>query len=621
MSQLGLVKNPRFTGIFWTQAIGAFTDNFFKNALTLLVMYKSWSLYSMTPENVTYLASIVFFAPFFLCSATAGQLADKLEKSGLIRRLKLLEVGFALLALLGLYTGQTWVLLVVLLFFALQSSFFGPLKYGILPQLLNETELVAGNALVEMATNISILLGTIAAGEVISSLPPPWVGFILLTISCVGYLTSRWIPSSPSREPGLKVDWNPIVPTYRIIKLLREKSSIFNSVLGISWFWGLGAVILTLFPVYTKDVLGADENVVTLLLAVFSVGVGIGSLGCEKLSHGRLELGLVPLGSIGISLFCFDIYLVGTPWATESTLLTAWEFVHRGPALRILFDLFGLSVASGLFIVPLYTLIQQRARPEVRSRIIAGNNIVNSMFMVGSSLLAALLRNSGWTIPEIYAVLALTNAAVAIYVYTLIPEFFLRFVAYLVGHFLYRFKVVGEEHIPHEGPVVLVCNHVSRVDMLLVAGAVRRPIRFVMWYVYFRLPMVRFLFRDAGSIPMGNDPARPKLTEEAFASMGQAVRGGEVLCLFPEGRMCADGEMAEFRPDIEQIVAADPVPVIPMALRGLWGSNFSRHPGRFFRPSFWRAHIELVIGAPIPPAEVTAAYLRERVLELRGDRR
>jgi 1-acyl-sn-glycerol-3-phosphate acyltransferase len=621
MSHLGIVANKRFAGVFWTQFIGAFTDNLFKNALTLLVLFKGWSLLGMGPEHVSYLAGVVFIAPFFIFSATAGQLADKLEKSGMIQKLKALEIVFSVVAVVGLYIENLPMLMLVLVFFSLQAAFFGPIKYGILPQLLDDTELVAGNALVEMATNVAILLGTIVAGVLIHSFPPPMIGWLLFGISILGWMSAKAIPLCPSQVPELRVEWNPIPPTLKILKLVAEQRSVFNSVLGISWFWMLGGSIIGFFPVYAKDVLFGDEEIVTLLLAVFSIGVGVGSLWCERLSRGKLELGLVPIGSLGISLFCFHLYYLGQPWMAPAAPLTPGPFLNLTAGRWILFDLFGLATASGFFIVPLYTLIQQRCRPEVRSRIIAGNNIVNALAMVGSYLGLMFLRSKGWSIPGLFGLLGLVNAGVAIYIYSLIPEFTLRFVSFLLTTIMYRFKVTGEENLPDEGGLVLVCNHVSFVDWLIVAAGIRRPIRFVMWFTYYQLPVVRFLFRDAGAIPISNSHIRPKITERAFVKIKEVLEEGEVLGIFPEGKISKNGQMVTFRPGIEKIIAETPVSVVPMALKGLWGSNFSRKKGGFFQRFFnrpLRSQIELVIGKPVPADQVTAAYLQTLVAELRG---
>ncbi len=623
MSQFSLLAQKRFSGIFWTQSIGAFTDNFFKQVLVALVAERGWTLLNLNQEEVGLLASAIFMAPFFLFSATAGQLADKLDKAAIIRGLKVAEIAFACLGALAVYLQMLSMCLLVLVFFAFQAAFFGPLKYGILPQLLKEDELVSGNAWVETSTNLFILVGTILGAELVAKRAPDWsIGLLLVTVSAVGYLTSRTIPEAPSSQPDLKVNWNPLVPTLQMIRLVREQRAILNSILGISWFWALGSVVLSDFPFYTKQVLHCQIEISTFLFVLFSVGIGVGSMLCERLSYGRLELGLVPFGSLGMSLFLAGLWWIGSPLPPPAQPYDLYFFLHNPWGLTIAACVFCFCLFSGFFIVPLYTLIQQRSAPETRARIIAGNNIINAFFMVGALLAVALLRKVGLTIPQIFGVMALFNLAVAIYIYTLIPEFFLRFISYLIGHFLYRLRVVGEENIPSQGGVILVANHVSFVDWLIVMAAVRRPVFFVMWYTYYELPLVRFLFREAGVIPISSAKVRPKILERAMHSIRGHLQDGDAICIFPEGKITKTGEMSPFRPGVERMVEDNPVPVVPMALRGLWGSNFSRRPGSFWKRFLYRplrSNIRVVIGEPIPPAEVTAELLAQRVAQLRGD--
>lgn len=625
MALFSLLGQRRFSGLFWTQSIGAFTDSFFKQALLALVTERGLTFAGMQREMVGLLAGAVFMIPYLFFSATAGQLADKYNKTTMIRRLKLAEIFFAVLGGVAVYCHRIDWCMAVLVFFAIQSTFFGPIKYGILPQLLDEGELVTGNAWVETSTNVFILVGTIMGTEFIARQLPDWsVGGLLVLISLVGYLLSRTIPSAPSNTPELTVDGNPIVPTWKTLKLIGEQRSILNSILGISWFWALGGVMLSAFPFYTKDVLHCHIEVYTLLFVLFSVGIAIGSMGCERMSYGRLELGLVPFGSIGISIFLGALWLIGAPLPETSEPYTLTQFLHTAAGLQISASVFFFCVFCGFFIVPLYTLIQQRSRPGTRAQVIAGNNIVNAIFMVGSAGMVGLLRTHlGLTMPQVFGVLALFNAAVGIYIYSLIPEFTLRFVAYLITHFTYRLRVTGEENIPREGGLVLVANHVSFADWLVVMAAVKRPVHFVMWYTYFELPVVKFLFRDAGVIPISSARLRPKILDAAFKQIKAYLEEGDVVCIFPEGQITKNGQMNTFRNGVEKMVEDTPVPVVPMALRGLWGSNFSRAKTGFFR-RFWtrplRNKIEVVVGQPIPPEEVDAEKLQEIVGQLRGDR-
>ncbi|MEW6280299.1 MAG: MFS transporter [Candidatus Eremiobacterota bacterium] len=625
MKQLSLLADRRFWPLFWTQFLGAFNDNFLKNALIVLITYQEMRLMGLHHTAMAVFAGGLFILPFFVFSATAGQLADRYDKAWLIRIIKLVEVGLMLLATVGFVLvrrtphGQAgiWVLLLALALMGVHATFFGPLKYGILPQLLGrEDRLVGGNALVEMGTQVAILLGTLVGGILAARPPdgPIYVSLGLVAASLAGYLASRRVPDAPAGAPELRVRWNPVPPTLEILRFVHPQRAIFLSILGNSWFWLYGAAFLHLIPSYTRDSLGAAPAVFTLFMATFCIGVAVGSVLCEKVSFDRLELGLVPFGSIGMTLFGIDLFLA-SPAAPPGHLVTLQAFLGSWPGRRILADLFLLALSSGLFIVPLYTLLQQRSAPSHRSRVIAANNIVNAIFIVASTVVIMGFLQAGLTIPAIFLILALMNAAVAVYIYTLLPEFFLRFCVYLAAHVAYRLRTRGLENIPREGPAVLVCNHVSFVDWLLIAADIHRPVRFVMDLTYARLPLLRAIFRDAKVIPIASAKRDPKVLEEAFERISEELQAGELVCIFPEGRVTDDGNMSEFRPGVERIVARDPVPVIPMALQGLWGSFFSRkHGGRAFRRiRGFRSRIQLVIGPAVPADQVTAEFLQERV--------
>mgnify|MGYP003604606235 CR=1 FL=1 len=624
MSSLSLLGKKRFSGIFWTQSVGAFTDNFFKQTLLALIAHRGLSFMGLPEETVGQLSGAIFMAPYFFLSATAGQLADKYDKAGIIRNLKILEIVFAVIAAIAIWKQNMNWCVVSLVFFAIQSAFFGPLKYGILPQLLEPEELVTGNAWVETSTNLFILAGTILGTEfVLRGVPDAATGGLLVAISLLGFFFSTTIPAAPG-DQAVKVDNNPFVPTWHTLKLLGQKRSILNSVLGISWFWALGMVMLGAFPFYTTKYLHCSLEVSTLLFMIFSVGVAAGSMLCERLSYGRLELGLVPFGSIGISAFLLILGVLGNPLPQKlGHELSGLEFIQTPGGIAISICVFLFCLFSGFFIVPLYTLIQQRSDADTRARVIAGNNIINALFMVIAAGTTAIAQGKlGMTYPQIFGALAIVNLAVSVYIYTLIPEFTVRFIAYLITHFLYRLKVVGEDKIPDEGPVVLVANHVSFVDWLIVMATVKRPVHFVMWYTYFNVPGLRFLFKSAGVIPISSARLRPKILGEAFGSIKRYLDEGEVICIFPEGAITKNGELCKFRNGIEKIVEQTPVPVVPMALKGLWGGNFSRHKGGFFRRVTrrpLRSKIEVIVGDPVAPEDVKAEDLQHRVAELGGD--
>lgn len=623
MSQINLLTTKRFLPLFLTQFLGAFNDNFLKNALIILVAFKSGAILGFQSSEIVVLAGGVFILPFFLFSATAGQLSDRYEKSQLIRWIKLAEIVIMIIAAIGFLTEHYELLLFALFLMGTHSTAFGPLKYSIIPQHLRESEVVGGNALVEAGTFLAILFGTICGGVLIGieSAGTSIVSAGLVLIAVLGYITSRFIPEAPSQSVDIHVQWNPIQPTIETIRMTRRNPNVFMAVMAISWFWFFGAAFLSLFPIYAKESLFADHTVVTLLLATFSIGIAIGSLLCEMMSRKRLELGLVPFGSIGMSLFAADLYFCGVPEFVFNSggAVTTFQsmLVHAG-GHRVLFDLLGLSVFSGFFIVPLYTFIQIRTIPAERSRVIAANNIINALFMVAASVALTLFMKSGLSTPQIFFVLACMNAVVAVYIYFYMPEFLLRFYAWCIARIMYRMKVRGHENIPADGPAVLVCNHVTYVDWLILAAGVKRPLRFVMDHSFYKGWFLRTLLNQAKVIPIASAKENPETLQRAFERMKKELEAGEVICIFPEGKLTYDGLMNPFKPGIERMIKDTPVPVVPMALRNVWGSYFSRKGGGAIKKipkRFWSA-ISLEIGSPIAPQDVTAAGLQIKVQEL-----
>ena len=622
-SQFGLLKERRFGPFFATQFLGAFNDNLFKNALVVLLTFQAASWTTIRPEVLTNLAAGIFILPFFLFSATAGQLADKYDKARLARLVKLLEVLIMGVALLGFALHNLPILLAALFLLGLHSTLFGPVKYAILPQHLRESELVGGNALVEAGTFVAILIGTLAGGLLAGAANhPTWVAWAGLLIAIVGYLCSRCIPVAAAPAPQLVISLNPFSETWRNIGFARENRTVFLSILGISWFWLYGAMFLAQFPAYARFVLGGGETSVTLLLAVFTVGIGVGSLLCERLSAGQVEIGLVPFGSIGLTIFGVDIAFASPSLLPAGAPLSLSALLAVPGTWRVLVDLFALGLFGGFFIVPLYALIQLRSAVESRARVIAANNILNALFMVVGSLAAAGLLGDGLTIPALFAVAALCNAAVAVYIYSLVPEFMLRFVAWLLIHSFYRLRQSGIENIPDDGPAVLISNHVSFVDPLVIAAASRRPIRFVMDHRIYRLPLIGFVFRHMHAIPIAPAREDAAMMEAAFEEVAQALAAGELVAIFPEGRITDSGELYTFRPGVQRIVGRTPVPVIPMALQGLWGSFFSRKDGPAMSRPLRRgmfSRIALTVGTPVTPEAATPEHLQQIVAGLRGD--
>ncbi len=619
-NQFALLKQRRFAPFFWTQFSGAANDNLFKFAFTVMVTYQlqiAW----LPPAMAGLVIGALFILPFLLFSATAGQLTDKYDKTSMIRFVKNLEIAIMGIAAVGFYNDNVAILLACTFLMGLHSTLFGPVKFAYLPQVLNERELTGGNGMVEMGTFVAILLGNVVGGLIVAI---PEVGRQQVAIACVlmalvGRAVAHFIPSAPATDPGLKVNWNPISETVRNLKLAHENIVVFRSLLGISWMWFFGAVFLSQFPSFAKEVLHGNEQVASLLLVVFSIGIGVGSLLCEVLSRRHVEIGLVPLGAIGMSVFAIDLYFAsrGLPPANG---LTLGQFMAQPAHWRVMADLALLSLFAGLYSVPMYALIQLRSQPTHRARIIAANNILNALFMIASSVIAGLLLKFGMTIPQIFLLVGLANAVVAFYIFMLVPEYLLRFIAWIASRMVYRFKVTGDDHIPVEGAAILVCNHVSFVDAVLLMAASPRPIYFVMDHRIFQVPVLGGLFKLAKAIPIAARKEDPAAYEAAFEAAAKVLRGGDLLAIFPEGAITRDGALQEFKGGIMKILEREPVPVIPMALTNLWGSFFSRveEGGAMVRP-FRRGllnRVGLNVGAPIAPAQVQPAVLQSEVAKL-----
>ncbi|RLA29041.1 MAG: glycerol acyltransferase [Gammaproteobacteria bacterium] len=623
-SQFSLLKQRRFAPFFLTQFLGAFNDNIFRNGLIILITFQGVRVFGMGASQLANVSGALFILPFFLFSATAGQLADKYEKSRLMRVIKAAEILLMVFAAIALANQMYSALLFVLFLMGCQSTMFGPVKFAYLPQQLTTDELIGGNALVESGTYMAIIFGLIVGG--ISVATDPANQFVLaaclIGVATLGYLASRTIPATKAVDPDLRINWNVWTETRHIIGFARKDRSVFLSILGISWFWFFGSAVTLQIPAYTLEIINGNEQITTALLVAFAVGVGIGSLLCERMSDHRIELGLVPFGSIGLSLFAIDLYFA-QPVMQSEAVYSVGEFLKRPGSARVLFDLAMLGAFGGIYSVPLYAMIQQRADRHHLSRIIAANNIINAIFMVAAAVFALLALNLGATIPQLFLLLALLNAVVAIYIYSLLPEFLMRFVVWVIINTLYRIRSQGLENIPDQGPALLVCNHVSFVDALIIGGSVRRPVRFVMYYKIFQIPLLRFLFESAKAIPIASAKEDARLLDQAFDQIDDELGAGNLVCIFPEGGITRDGEIQPFRPGVEKIIARRAVPVIPISLGGLWGSWFSRRSSGVLRrmPGRFLAQVNVHIGDAIGPTEATAENLELLVRTLRGQNR
>ncbi|WP_162046046.1 MFS transporter [Vibrio taketomensis] len=617
--QASLLRQRRFLPYFVTQFFGAFNDNIFKNVLLLFVAFAGAGSLPISSNLFINLAAGLFILPFFLFSASAGVLADKYEKSWFIRRVKLAEIAIMTLGAIGFITQSYLILLLLLFLMGTQSAFFGPVKYALLPQQLKSNELVPGNALVETGTFLAILIGTLGAGVIASAENANYVAAACVVIFALfGYLASRYIPEAPASAPNLSFRWQPIKHTKRTLAIAKSDRVVFQSIMAISWFWFLGATYLTQFPNFTKVHLNGNESAVSFLLALFSVGIAIGSLTCDKLSNHRIEVGIVPLGSFGITLFG---WLMASSIPNDLPQFASFsQFICHQELWPVFGYLLLLGASGGVFIVPLYALMQQRAKETERAQVVAALNIYNSMFMVGSAILGIVcLTLLELSILQLFLLLATLNFLVACYLFFQVPIFVVRFLVWVITHTIYRVKHKNLHHLPSQGGALIVCNHVSYMDALLLSAVCPRLIRFVMEEDYANLPPLKRFLNRAGVIPIS--ATRKGSIRQAFNEVEKALSEGHLVCIFPEGRLTHNGEMNEFMRGMDIILRRSPVPVIPMALKGMWGSYFSRYKGRAFKglPTRFWAKLEIEAGDPVQPDQATTQLMWQKVAELRGD--
>ncbi len=606
-----LLATRRLLPLFITQFLGALNDNVFKNALVMLITYRVAGDAGWQPQILVTLAAGLFILPFFLFSATAGRLADRMEKSLLIRRIKLAEILIMLTAAGGFFLGNVWVLLTVLFLMGSQSAFFGPVKYAILPDHLAEGELIAGNGLVEAGTFLAILFGTIAGGLIILTQQ----GGIIIPLTVValavaGWMASRSIPTATAAAPELTLSANIFRDTWEILRGATERRDVFLSILGISWFWLVGATYLTQFPTLAKQVIGGDQEVVTLFLTVFSLGIGIGSLLCNRLLKGAVSATYVPLGALGMTLFALDLVAAAeqmTPAAGE--LLGAAAFLGRIENWRLLFDLLMIAISGGIYIVPLYAIMQARSPEASRSRVVAANNILNALFMVASAVVTLLLFGQGFSVPEVFLLMALANAFVAAYICKLLPDVVLKALFVRLFRLLYRVELRGWEHHAKAGErVVIAVNHVSFLDAALLAS-------FLPWRTTFAINThmakrwwIKPFLHVIDTFPL--DPTNPF----SLRSLTRGVQEGRRCVIFPEGRITVTGTLMKVYEGPGLIADRAGATILPIRIDGAQFTPFSRLKGKIRQR--WFPKITLTMLPPRRfhlPEELRGRQRRQRI--------
>ena len=578
-TQYDLLRTRRFLPLFLTQALGALNDNLFKNAIAILIIYRIADAAGLNGQVLVAVAAGIFILPFFLFSATAGQVAEKFEKARLIQTIKAAEIAIMILGAISFWIGDVWVMMGVLFLMGTQSTFFGPVKYSILPDHLKEHELIGGNALVEAGTFLAILIGTIAGGLLIlTDFGSLIVSAGVLSLAMLGFATSLQIPKAPAPLPDLKINPNFITETRSIIDKSREDRRIFLSILGISWFWLVGATFLAQFPALAKDVLAADETVVTLFLTIFSVGIGIGSLVCNRLLKSEVSAKYVPFGVLGITIFIIDLYFAcqnaATP-AAGGTLIGALGFLSELSNYRILFDLLAISICGGIFIVPLYAIIQFESEETHRARTIAANNIVNALFITAGAMIAAVMLAVGLSVPMVLLIMGIVNGAVALYICRLLPDALIKAFLISVLKLFYRVEVRGLDNYAKAGNrAVVVVNHVSFLDAVLLAVYLPVKPMFAINTHIAKAWWVSPFLRLVDAFPL--DPTNPMATK----SLIKAVSEDRHCVIFPEGRLTVTGALMKVHEGPGMVADKSGAELIPIRIDGAQYTPFSRLRGK-----------------------------------------
>jgi len=572
-----LLKTKRFLPLFVTQFLGAMNDNLMKQALIVMITFGLLQSSDISPQILVTMAAGIFILPFFLFSATAGQMADKFEKSTAIRRIKIAEIFIMAIAVAGFYLSNTYFLITVLFLMGTQSAFFGPLKYGILPSHLKENELIGGNALIEAGTFLAILIGTIAGGLlIVINQGVTIVSALLLIVALLGWLASRAIPKAEAADPTLHINANIFQETWRMVGRARETRSVFLSIMAISWFWLTGATFLSQFPNFSKILIGGDASVVTLFMVTFSLGIGIGSFWCTRLLKGEISAKYAPLSALALTAFTLDLYFASRGLHAPTTgLITASNFMNSPANWRILFDLTAISICGGLYTVPLYAILQNDSDPSTRSRTIAANNIMNALFMVVGAIIATLMLAADWTIPQVFLSLAIANGFVALYITRLLPFQLIKLILATILKTIYRVEVKGLEHYSKAGKrAVIVVNHVSLLDPLLLAAFLPVKPMFAVnthisqqWWVKPFLTLV-----DAFPVDPTNSMSMKGLIK--------AVKEDRHCVIFPEGRITVTGALMKIYEGPGMVADKSDAMMIPVRIDGAQYTPFSRLRGK-----------------------------------------
>lgn len=638
LNSLSLLKSPRFLPIFIAQFGGALNDNLFRNAMMILVAFQLTSSASQA-STINNLAALLFLLPFFLFSPIAGQLADRSDKAAMIQKNKIAEITITLIATAALFSQSIPFMMFVLFLLGAQSAMFGPNKYAVLPQLLSGKNLITANAMVASGTFIAILLGTLLGG-ILAQLNSAWIwiGSSCLFIALIGYIAAKKIPAIEIGDPSLKLNWNLLQQSKLLLGIARHNQRVWASVIGVSWFWFTGIAYLTQIPTIVRYIGGADESVVTLFLLLFILGIGLGCLLSARISAYKAETGFAPIAMLIMGLIGLNLAFIQTLPFQENIIIenaaaldglaNLGQFLNSPAGLNTSLDILLIGFFAGAYALPLYTELQQSTRLENRARIISINNLLNALFMVISSLIALIaLGVIKLSLPNYLGLIAVLNIIFAFYLHAKLSARTWRFMAQMATWVRYRIKVNQIDKLPREGAAILVCNHVSYADPIIIFGACKRPIRFIMDKKIRETPIIKIALKQARTLGICSPLEDRKTYEHAINEAVQSLKNGELVFIFPEGRLSKDGDIGHFHRGVEKLIEGHPCPVYPMAIRGLWGSFFSNKHGFAFASGkalwgiqYWppRRSVELFVGDAIAPETATAKLLFDKVSQLRG---
>jgi acyl-[acyl-carrier-protein]-phospholipid O-acyltransferase/long-chain-fatty-acid--[acyl-carrier-protein] ligase len=609
-NQFALLGTRRFWPLFVAQAIGAFNDNAFRYALSILLIYDLGPRLGFDAGLLNTVSAGLLIVPFFVFSATAGQIADKFDKAMLARRIKLIEIAIVALASFSLFTDQVWLQLFTVLLTGIQSAFFGPIKYSILPQHLERHELLGGNGLIEMGTFLSILLGTLFGSFAIQSdMGRHAVSAVMVGLAVMAYLSARQIPEAPPPQPDLKINPNIANETWRMIAIGRERQDVFLAILGISWFWFLGVVFLTQIPLFSQTELGANETVASLIIASFTIAIGLGSVVTNRLLKGEVSVKYVPIASILITLFIIDLYFATSNFRTSDSSMPFGpvDIITRFSGWRVLIDLGLIAFCAGLFAVPLYALVQQRSAPQKRARVIAANNIINAIFMTAATIVSALLLKIGFSVRGLFLVAGLANAGAALLICQLLPQELAAYVARRLFRLFYRVEIKGFENFAKAGrKALIIANHTSFLDGPLISAFLPERCHFAINTHIANRWWVKPAFQLFDLMPI--DPANPM----ALKTLANGLKRGRKVVIFPEGRITRTGSLMKVYEGPGVIAHLAGAKILPIRIDGAQYTPFSLMKGKLRLR--WFPKITLTFLPPVKPdapAHLKSGELRE----------